>query len=264
MASLLNWLRELPHKLWDQLLHGSLLGLLGWLAVWILSYLLSLNPLVLTLVTVLSMAGALGLYIFQDYRRWRDLILSDKELLPSAVTAESTLPNERDTLNRVVIDGHRALTLDIDRQDNGWPIMFPILVRNSRPMHLQLTGFEVAVYASSTRVHRIGWPSSPGANVTSNGGAITVLGESGQTIGVHGTVPIPGDSYRIIYIPICVAQVQPKPPLSPEWRVAGNLKLQCGQQQAVVEVPDYHFRPVIFQQQWEDIVKHVQPPAYYS
>lgn len=167
---------------------------------------------------------------------------------------------DSDALDYVVVDGHRPLSLSVDYNTKGFPVMFPILIRNTRPANIELRGFDVAVFDEAGAWHSISWSSrsdsltSAGTNgarptIEVDGGAAHPIGENNNTI--------PHDNLRIIRIPIQVAQVAGyKPAKPPAIRVTGKLSLRCGSKSREVDVPG-DFLPRLSQDEWDKVLKVV-------
>ena len=253
-----------PNAVWDAIKASwfiwgpSIAG--GAILVWsILSQLPAPIAVVLALVTVTAilllstcvmvMFAGLALVYANTFGR---------KLQSTANATSLSIYSPQDALDHVLIDGHRELQLDIDQHDNGWPIMFPILVRNTRLFPIEIIGFSIEVFGDGLKWHGIAWSISNGS-VATNGGTVRLEDRMGGSPPIKVDNTIPGDDFKVIRIPIYVAQVQPKQPQSPSLKVSGTLLLRCKQENRDIDIPDYHFRPKLSQDRWEGIVTHVQP-----
>lgn len=165
----------------------------------------------------------------------------------------------RDAIEKVLVGQPHQFALDVNFQDNGWPIMYPILVRNTRPTGIELLAFNVQVFGDDIRWHGFHWSVLDGPSASNGGRVIIQDRKSNFNPSEKGKVDIPGDDYRVIQIPIFVSQIQPKPVQAPAIRVTGQLRLGCeGENPVDIDIPDYGFRPRLDQGTWDKLVKHVQ------
>jgi len=164
----------------------------------------------------------------------------------------------RDVLSHVLIDGHRQLYLDVNRHESGWPIGYPILVRNTRPVPIEITGFNVEIFGDGTRWHGFHWAVGDGVSASDGGKVIIEDRISNSNPADKGIVEIPADDSRVIRIPIYVAQIPgPKPTQVPSIMIKGKISLRCQQKDLDMSIPDYLSRPQLSQVEWDDIITHV-------
>jgi len=150
----------------------------------------------------------------------------------------------KDALGNIILGGRRRDSLQIQKAYNPWRIMYPIFLRNTRPIPIHIAVCTTTILWDDSPIQRVTW-KIPEAE-WSNGIPVRPNNEP-----VEGLI-IPADTPYTLHVPLNINQVSHPPAKSPKWCLKGTICCQCGDEKRSIQFDfntDYY---EITQKEWQE------------
>ncbi|MCH8061439.1 MAG: hypothetical protein IH861_02935 [Chloroflexi bacterium] len=163
-----------------------------------------------------------------------------KATIPTIIEGMENRPSGMDALQHIVIEeqDHRELVIHKGRPER--PIMYPIKLRNTRPLIVDIVGFNVNVLWNGESKQVVQWRAPD--RVASNGLAVHEPFDSTNPLDALRIQP---DSTYQLDVPVNIRQISNWPIKSPSWSARGTVYFkaegQTGEKQFNFKTDDYRF-----------------------
>ena len=131
-----------------------------------------------------------------------------------------TAPDDGDALDHVLIDSRNRHDLQVQKAYTPWIIGYPLRLRNTRPIDVNLVGYNLTLVWDDSRIDRITWRAPESEN--SHGIPIQADGEP------VGFLRLPADSDYSLYVAINRERVTGSTGRSPSWGARGTIMVESG------------------------------------
>jgi len=134
----------------------------------------------------------------------------------------SNSESKRDALEHFLIEDKQRRSLSVLNGLPEKPIVYPLVLRNTRPIPIDIVGYEITILWDNRAFDTISW-QHPSAFATSG---IRVKPPFKDTSSVQA-IQIDGDIQRDLAIYVNLQKIKHWPIISPMWAAKGHLKLEC-------------------------------------
>ena len=161
-----------------------------------------------------------------------------------------------DALGHFHIEGLDTVKLAILYGLPGKPITYPVVLRNTRPLPIDIIGYEVVILWDDEPVETVSW--QPPAATTSTG--IRVVPPYSAT-SPQDLIRIDGDTRVELPIPVNLRKIGHWPTISPQWGARGILILNCGgeSRSMTFNLETDHYK--LEQPVWDKLKAEIDPSA---
>lgn len=128
----------------------------------------------------------------------------------------------KETLEHAVIEQRSHADLTILRGYAGWPVNYPIRIRNCRPHPVDIIGYDITIFWDGRPVQKVNWQAP--SREASNGITICPPFDSQEPL---NAITIPPDHDFQLNVPVNVGQIANQPAESPVWTAKGNITFHC-------------------------------------
>ena len=128
--------------------------------------------------------------------------------------------DHQDALAHIFIEGRRRGSLGLQKAYTPWRVSYPIYLRNTRPIPVDIVGYNATILWDDTEVERITWRAPD--NETSNGILVRWDASTVEALTIQPDKPYTLD------IRTNGKNMAPLPTRSPKWGVRGTVYFQCG------------------------------------
>ena len=142
--------------------------------------------------------------------------------VPHPSFQQHTSDVKRDALNHFQIESTRT-RLHVNEGLAGKPVMYPLSLRTTRPLPVDIVGYDVTVLWDNNPVSTVSW--YPPSATTSSGFRVA---HPYPATSPQDLIRIKGDTRITFDIPVNLRQIGTLPTLSPRWGMKGYLSLICG------------------------------------
>lgn len=134
----------------------------------------------------------------------------------------SKIDIKRDALDHFQVESGSRNGLNVNEDLAGNPVMYPLTLRNTRPLPVDIVGYEVTILWNDKPVNTVRWqPPSP---TTSSGFRVV---PSYTATSTQELIRIDGDTCIEFGIPVNLRQIGSLPTQPPRWGINGYLSLVC-------------------------------------
>ena len=190
----------------------------------------------------------IGLTILLKPQRLLKINRNDKQL---SVEQPKRLAQEeqKGALDHVLLRGRSRDSLQIQKAYNPWRIIYPIFIRNTRPVPINMVGCTTTILWDDSPIQSVSWkiPESE----WSNGFPFRP-----SNVPVDELV-IPPDTPYTLHVPFNILQAPNPPTNSPKWSLRGTVYFQCDGEQRNIQFnfgTDYY---EISQGEWQEWLSQV-------
>lgn len=150
----------------------------------------------------------------------------------------------KDALQHIILEGRYHTSLTIHKGRPGWPVMYPIRIRNTRPIKIDIVGYDVNILWNDTSVQKVGWEAP--SRDASNGLEVSPPFSSQEPL---PTIPIQPDDLYQLDVPVNVGQIANRPAESTIWTAKGSITFRCGSD---TKIQTFNFNTDYYQFSHED------------
>lgn len=158
----------------------------------------------------------------------------------------------KEALQHIVVEERSHADLTLLRAYAGYPVNYPIRIRNCRPHSLEFIGYNATILWDGAVVHRVEW-RAPSAEASNS----LLVHPPVKGVNALPYLKIPPDDWYQVDIPVNMVQIPNLPKESPMWNVRGVLMFRCGKQTREIvydlKTDNYQFPRKI----WEEIRNHI-------
>ena len=127
-----------------------------------------------------------------------------------------------DALDHFMIEGVSRTSLTVLEGLAGKPIMYPLVLQNTRPLPIDIVGYDMTILWDDKPAVTVNW-HPPSATTSSGFRVVPPYTATNQ----EDLIRIGGDSRIELGIPVNLRQIGTLPTLSPRWGIKGYLSLIC-------------------------------------
>lgn len=158
----------------------------------------------------------------------------------------------KEALQHVSIEERSHVNLAIHQGNAGWPVVYPIHIRNCRPYLIDIIGYNVTILWDGTPMQRIAWRAP--STEADNGLLVHPRFKGSDAL---PAITIQPDSKYQLDVPVNMKQIANWPEGSPRWTARGTFMFRCGNQTRDIQfdfnTDNYQFSD----DKWHELRNHV-------